>query len=262
MIQQTDIFTIFAFIFGSCVGSFLNVVIYRLPEGISIVTPGSRCPKCEQAIPLYLNIPVFSYLMLAGKCRYCKTRIPMRYPAVELLTGIIFLLIFLRFGVYPETLFWMFFSAVLIAVSFIDLDHQIIPDVISIPGIFVFAFSWVIVPEMTFLGAVYGILTGGGILYAVALGYYFLRGEQGMGGGDIKLLAMIGAATGIKGVVFTLFSGSLFGTLGGLLAVILGKKTGARTRIPFGPFLSAGAIAYVLWGDALIRWYFNLLTRS
>ncbi len=253
--------SILVFIFGACVGSFLNVVIFRLPEKKSIVFPGSHCPVCKHAIPFYLNIPILSYLAILGKCWFCSTPISFRYPAIECLTGGLALILVHNFGPGLPMLFWFFFGCALIVISFIDLDHQIIPDSISIPGIFIFASSAVFIPEMTWTSALSGILTGGGLLYAVALGYYLLRGQQGMGGGDIKLLAMIGAATGVKGVLFTIFAGSLAGTAGGVVAMILGKTRDTKLKIPFGPFLSLGALVYILWGELLIYWYFSIFTR-
>ncbi|MCG8633597.1 MAG: prepilin peptidase [Desulfobacterales bacterium] len=249
------------FIFGACVGSFLNVVIYRLPEKKSIVFPGSHCPVCNHTIPFYLNIPVLSYLLIKGRCRFCKTPISARYPVIECLTGGLAVLLLHRFGIGLPLLFWFVFGCALIVVTFIDIDHQIIPDIISIPGIFIFASSGFFIPEMTLASSLYGVLTGGGVLYAVALGYYLLRGQQGMGGGDIKLLAMIGAATGVKGVLFTMFAGSLAGTCGGVATMIFGKNRGTKVKIPFGPYLSAGAMVYVLWGNELIYWYFSILSR-
>ncbi len=251
---------VMSFVFGACIGSFLNVVIYRMPEGQSIVSPPSHCPVCNHAIPFYFNLPIFSFLLLKGKCGFCNTHISIRYPLVELITGVLALGLFLKFGVTPAALFYFIFGAVLIATSFIDLDHQIIPDKLSLPGIIIFSTSCLFVPEMSFISVVWGVLAGGGILYLVALFYYYIRKQQGMGGGDIKLLAMIGAATGVKGAFFTLFTGSVFGTLGGVAAMALAKefkKKGAR--IPFGPFLSLGAILYVFWGEPVIRWYANFL---
>lgn len=252
---------IMAFIFGSCIGSFLNVVIHRLPAGLSVVTPPSHCPFCERAIPFYLNIPILSYIVLRGKCGFCKTPISIRYPGVEFLTGMLGLVISIKFGVNPAAFFWFAFGTVLVAISFIDLDHQIIPDRLSLPGIVIFSTSFLFIPEMTWVAVLGGIIVGGGILYAVALAYYFLRKQQGMGGGDIKLLAMIGAATGIKGVFFTLFTGSVLGTIAGVAGLIFDKKRGRQTKIPFGPFLSAGAIIYVLWGKEIIFWYYSFLGR-
>ncbi|MDD9304233.1 MAG: prepilin peptidase [Desulfobacter sp.] len=261
MAQYPIFIPVFVFIIGACIGSFLNVVIFRLPAKASIISPGSHCPACKKSIPFYLNIPVVSYLLLRGKCRFCKIPISIRYPAIEALTGIAALMVFQKFGISQVSVFWFIFSSALIVISFIDLDHQIIHDVISIPGIFIFATAAFFLPEMSLISSLSGILTGGGILYGVALAYYLLKGHQGMGGGDIKLLAMIGAATGIKGVLFTLFTGSLLGTFVGVLSIILGKM-GRQMRIPFGPFLSAGAFIYLLWGENIIRWYINIIGRT
>ncbi len=245
-----------AFIFGACVGSFLNVCIHRIPRHTSIVSPGSACPACATPIPFYANIPVISFLALRGRCLFCSTAISWRYPLVEALTGGVGVLVCLRFGLTPEALVWFAFAATLLLVSFIDLDFQIIPDRISIPGIFTFALLAYFVLEMPISAIGFGILAGGGILYTVALAYYLIRRQEGMGGGDIKLLAMIGAATGVPGVLFTLFAGSLMGTAAGIAGMVVHPKKGAQIRIPFGPFLSAGAILYVFFGEFLIRWYF------
>ncbi|MCP4671961.1 MAG: prepilin peptidase [Desulfobacula sp.] len=245
------------FVFGSCIGSFLNVCIYRIPENKSIVFPGSFCPSCKNAIPLYLNIPILSYIFLMGKCKFCKFKIPIRYPLIESLAGIFALLLFLKFGFTPALFYWFIFISALITISFIDFDHQIIPDVISLPGIIIFASSFYFLPEMTIKKTILGILVGGGSLYSVALIYYFLRKHEGMGGGDIKLLAMIGAATGIKGVIFTIFTGSLLGTFFGILIMLYTKVADTKFKIPFGPFLSLGAILYIFYGQQLIKWYFG-----
>lgn len=251
---------VMSFVFGACIGSFLNVVIYRMPEGQSVVSPPSHCLACNHAIPFYFNLPIISFLFLKGKCGFCKAPISIRYPLVELITGLLALGLFFKFGLTPTALFYFTFGAVLIAVSFIDLDHQIIPDKLSLPGIIIFSTSCLFVPQMRFVSVIWGILAGGGILYLVALFYYLIRKHEGMGGGDIKLLAMIGAATGVKGVFFTLFTGSVFGTLGGLAAMAPAEKSETRqAKIPFGPFLSLGAILYVFWGESIIRWYINFL---
>jgi len=251
---------IILFIFGACIGSFLNVCIFRIPGKKSIVFPGSFCPVCNSSIPFYCNIPIVSYLVLQGKCKECKTRIPVRYLLVETLTGIVPVLLFFKFGPAPSSIFWFCFISTLIVISFIDFDHQIIPDIISIPGIVIFASSGFFLPEMSFTDALIGILAGGGILYAVAFLYFKLRNTQGMGGGDIKLLAMIGAATGFKGVIFTIFTGSLAGTVAGIAAMILTGGTIGRLRIPFGPYLSFGAIIYIFFGEGLIQWYLGTMT--
>lgn len=247
------------FIFGMCIGSFLNVCIYRIPRNKSIVYPGSFCPACKQKIPFYLNIPVISYLLIKGRCSNCKTRISARYPVVEILTGAVAIFTVMKFGPTPEAVFWFVFISVLITVSFIDFDLQIIPDIISIPGIFIFSLSIFIVPEMTLTNAVLGILSGGGSLYLVAMSYYLLKKEEGMGGGDIKLLAMIGAATGWQGVLFIIFTASLIGTGAGIFMMITTKFNNTKLRIPFGPFLSAGTILYIFYGRILIEWYFHII---
>jgi leader peptidase (prepilin peptidase) / N-methyltransferase len=164
-------------------------------------------------------------------------------------------LICLRFGLTPEAAVWFAFAATLLLISFIDLDFQIIPDVISIPGIVIFSLLAYFVLDMPISAIGYGIVTGGGILYAVALVYYLIRRQEGMGGGDIKLLAMIGAVTGVPGVLFTLFAGSVFGTIVGIGRILLAPENGGQTKIPFGPFLSAGAMLYMFYGSILINWY-------
>lgn len=248
------------FIFGACIGSFLNVCIYRIPENLSIVTPGSFCPSCHKSIPFYCNIPILSYIFLKGKCKFCQNPISMRYPLIEILTGAFALVLFHKFGLGTAMGYYFVFISVLIIISFIDMDHQIIPDILSLPGILIFASSFYFLPQMTFTDTLLGILAGGGSLYAVALVYYLLKKQEGMGGGDIKLLAMIGAATGIKGVFFTIFVGSLFGTFFGILIMIYTKIANSKLKIPFGPFLSLGAILYIFFGKQLIQWYLSILS--
>lgn len=163
-----------------------------------------------------------------------------------------------KFGLSPAAFFWFVFICVLITISFIDIDFQIIPDVISLPGIIIFAFSSFFLPEMSIMDTITGIIAGGGSLYLIALVYYLLRKQEGMGGGDIKLLAMIGAATGWKGVLFTTFTGSLLGTIAGVFILIITKKSDIKLKIPFGPYLSSGVIIYIFFGKQIIHWYLNL----
>lgn len=248
------------FTFGICIGSFLNVCIYRIPAGMSIVTPGSTCPKCSTKIAFYCNIPIFSYLALKGRCKYCKTPISIRYPIVESITGIVALLLLQKFGLNTQMVFWFVFICTLIVISFIDFDHQIIPDFISLPGIIIFASSLFFVPEMTIKQVLLGILFGGGSLTLVAVLYYLLRKQEGMGGGDIKLLAMIGSAIGPKGVFFTIFCGSLVGTIVGFSMILITRKSGLKLKIPFGPYLSLGAVLYIFYGEPIISWYLGLIT--
>jgi leader peptidase (prepilin peptidase)/N-methyltransferase len=254
----TPALTILAFIFGTCVGSFLNVCIYRIPAAMSIVHPGSSCPRCKTMIPFYDNIPILSYLLLMGKCRNCKAPIAIRYPFVELLGGLFALACTLSFGPTLHGLAAFVFIATLIVVTFIDLDHRIIPDTISLPGIPVFFLAALAVPTVTWQASAIGIVAGGGSLFAVAWVYQTITGREGMGGGDIKLLAMIGAMVGWKGILFTLFAASAIGTLVGILAMIQSGK-GMRLAIPFGPFLAIGAILHLFFGEFLIVWYLTLL---
>jgi len=248
-----------AFIFGTCVGSFLNVCIYRIPRQKSILFPGSSCPACNHSIPFYLNIPILSYIILRGRCRHCQAPFSMRYPAVEAMTAVSAIVTAAHFGITAQGGVWFLFFSTLTVISFIDYDFQIIPDIISLPGIPIFALASIFMGYHPWKDSLAGILVGGGSLYGVAMIYYFVRKEEGMGGGDIKLLAMIGAATGWQGVIFTLFAGSLCGTIAGCAAMAIKRSITPRLRIPFGPYLSMGAIIYILKGEELIRWYFGLI---
>ena len=169
------------FIFGACIGSFLNVCVFRIPEKKSIVFPGSFCPICKKGIPFYCNIPILSYLFLQGRCKYCKTPISVRYPLIEILTGIFPVFLFFKFGLTPPLLFWFIFICTLIVISFIDFDHQIIPDIISLPGILIFASSIFFIPEMSLKDALIGIFVGGGSLYTIAFLYFKLKKNKGWG---------------------------------------------------------------------------------
>jgi len=247
-----------AFIFGVCIGSFLNVCIFRLPAGKSIVHPPSSCPGCNAAIRFYDNIPVLSWFILRGQCRNCHTPIAFRYVMVELLGGFMAVCVYFRFGPSVQGIIYFSFIAALLVITFIDIDYHIIPDVISLPGILLgFAASFFI-PTLTWMDSLIGILAGGGSLYAVAWGYERITGKEGMGGGDIKLLAMIGAFIGWQGVLLTIFMGSAIGTLVGLIDM-RAKKKDMKMRIPFGPFLALGAIIHLFLGNELIVWYLNTL---
>ena len=257
----TDITIIAAlFMFGASIGSFLNVCIYRIPKGESIAFPRSFCPVCKTAIPFYLNIPIISFIALLGKCRSCNTYISIRYPIVELITALFAVATFIKFGFTIQALFWFAFICLLVVISFIDIDLQIIPDILSIPGIFIFAFAPMVVPEVTIKDTTLGIIIGGGSLYLVAVIYYLIRKDEGMGGGDIKLLAMIGAATGWRGVLFTIFISSLMGTLFGISIMMITQKADSKLKIPFGPYLAAAAILYIFYGEQLILWYFDYIS--
>ena len=248
----------FVFIFGLCIGSFLNVCIFRLPESKSIVQPRSMCPHCGTPIRFYDNIPILSYILLKGKCRHCSTPIALRYPVVELISGAFALGVYLKYGIRLEALIYYALIATLIVITFIDIDHQIIPDVVTLPGIPVFFAASFGLRQITFVDSILGILVGGGTLFLVAWLYHLLTKKEGMGGGDIKLLAMIGAVIGWKGVLFTIFVASAVGTLAGMLIILKTRKT-MKLAVPFGPFLAIGGITYILFGPQLISWYFNLL---
>ncbi len=248
------------FVFGICIGSFLNVCIFRLPESKSIVRPGSMCPNCSTPIRFYDNIPILSYIALRGKCRYCKAAISFRYPVVEFISGLFAVGIFLKYGIGLEAVIYYTFTAALLVITFIDVDHQIIPDVITLPGIPLFFAASFALPKITLVESILGILIGGGSLFLVAWLYHLLTRKEGMGGGDIKLLAMMGAVIGWKGAFFTIFVASAIGTVAGLLIILKTRKT-MKLAVPFGPFLAIGGIAYILFGPQLIAWYFNLLRQ-
>jgi len=242
------------FIFGLVIGSFLNVCIHRLPSSQSIVHPRSRCPQCGHLIRVYDNIPVLSYLILRGRCRDCGARISLRYPVVELLSGAFAAMAVARFGLGWQALLMYALIAAFLVITFIDLDHRIIPDVITLPGIPIGLAASFGPGMISPLESLLGILAGGGSLFLVAWGYQLVTQREGMGGGDIKLLAMIGAFIGWKGVLLTIFIASLTGTLAGM-ALIFRRRGDMKLAVPFGPFLAVGAIAYLFMGPELISWY-------
>jgi leader peptidase (prepilin peptidase)/N-methyltransferase len=253
------------FIFGAIVGSFLNVCIIRIPKGDSIVYPPSYCPGCKIAIRFYDNIPLISYVALVGRCRACGERISSRYFFVELLMACLAVALYYQFGFSLAFLVSFIFVASLIVISFIDLDVRIVPDVISLPGIvagllfsvvarYVINDPFELIPSP--LSALVGVLVGGGFLLALAWAYEAFTGVEGMGGGDIKLLAMIGAFLGWTSIPFTLFFASLTGSVIGL-GFMIGKGVGRRFALPFAPFLCLGALLYLLFGQDLIQFYLN-----
>lgn len=257
--MSSIVILIFVLWFGMCIGSFMNVCIYRLPIAKSIADPSrSVCPNCNSMIRFYDNIPVFSYLWLKGRCRHCNTPISFRYPLVEAIAGLVALSVFLTFGLTLEGLIYFIFITSLLIITFIDIDHKIIPNVITIPGIPIGLLLALGLPAVTFVDSILGLLAGGGSLFIVAWTYSLLTGKEGMGGGDIKLLAMIGTIIGWKGVLFTIFVSSAAGTLVGI-PVMLVKGKNMKFAVPFGPFLSIGAITYIFMGQKIIYWYFNLL---
>lgn len=240
---------------GAAIGSFLNVCIRRIPAGESLVFPASHCPKCNYPIKFYDNIPILSYLALRGRCRNCREGISLQYPLVELLTAIIALLLFWKFGLTWKFLFSFIFTCALIVITFVDFERQIIPDIITLPGIPIFFFTAVLAMEIPWRDALLGVLIGGGILYAIAFSYELIAKREGMGGGDIKLLAMLGAFFGWKSLFFILLVSSFLGAIVGI-SVILIKGKDMKYAVPFGPFLSLAALAYIFWGDEFIRLLF------
>ncbi len=241
---------------GAAIGSFMNVVIHRVPLGESVVKPRSRCPSCRSEIAWYDNVPILSWLALRGKCRGCGASISGRYPFIEFITALIALVLFARNGPSAAFLVQFAFACALIVVAYIDLDHQIIPDRISLPGIVIGLLLAVPGGMPAITDAVLGALLGGGLLLTVAWVYERTTGQEGMGGGDVKLLAMIGTFLGWQGVLLTLLLGSL---LGSAIGIVLMTSRGAdrKLAIPFGPFLSLGALVTLFWGHAIVRWYIS-----
>ncbi len=266
-----DIFLpVFFFVLGSLIGSFLNVCIHRLPLSESIVWPGSHCPKCGKSIPWYLNIPLFSYIFLGGRCRFCRKRISFRYFVVEALTASVFLFYYFRWGVSFDFLFYAVFTCGLMIATFVDLRHRIIPDEISLGGIV----AGFLLKAVTGIGngqydyspaidSFFGILAGGGVIFL--MGYVFdtvyfkilkkpaIQGEtESMGGGDVKLLAMIGAFLGWKAAILTFFLAPFLGIAVGTVNLIRKKDH----TIPYGPFLSIAALITVFWADKILNFIF------
>ncbi len=247
------------FAMGAIFGSFLNVIIYRLPRGESIVRPPSACPECGRRITPRDNIPIVSYLMLRGRCRHCKAVISSRYLVVEALAGLVPVLLLWRYGLGREALVLCLLSYVLIVVSFIDLDLRIIPDRVTLPGI---AIGLILAPYLgltTFGGSLLGAVVGGGALYLIAIIGEAAFGKESMGGGDIKLAAMLGAFLGWQTVLLLLFAAFLFGALAGTVAVRAHGSDWDRS-MPFGPFIAIGAFVATIWGETILTWYGMLLS--
>lgn len=255
------------FIFGSVVGSFLNVCIYRLPREKSVITPGSYCPHCNKHIAWYDNIPLISFIILKAKCRHCHSVISPRYFLVEFLTASIFLSLFLRFELSPELFIYLPFISALILITFIDFDHMIIPDVITLPGIIIGVALSALYPEIQreimhfsavssthlsgFFSSAFGASVGGLFLYLTAVIGKKITGKEAMGGGDVKLLAMIGAFLGWQRAALTVLLSAFAGSIIGIIAKI--RK--GESYLPYGPYLALGAALSVFWGETLIEWY-------
>ncbi|MHB8092529.1 MAG: prepilin peptidase [Syntrophales bacterium] len=249
--------TVFVILAGAAIGSFLNVCISRIPEGVSIVHPRSRCPQCGHPIRFYDNIPVLSFLLLSGKCRDCGKRISLLYPVVEILTAVLAFITLQKFGLTPLWGVAFLFVCVLVVISFIDLEHQIIPHVLTLTGIPVFAILAVFFRGLAISEVFFGIMVGAGSLYFVAVYYEALTGRDGMGGGDVNLLAMLGAFFGWKALLLILLVASFSGAVVGI-AVMLMKGKDMKYAVPFGPFLSLAAVIHLFWGEELSRLLFNI----
>jgi leader peptidase (prepilin peptidase) / N-methyltransferase len=271
-----------AFLLGLVIGSFLNVCILRIPAEKSVVLPESSCTKCGQAIAPYDNIPVLSWVFLGGKCRNCKTKISPMYPAVELLTGLLFLACYFIFGLTVDALKWAIFAALLVVLAITDLRERILPDQVNFIGLgagllfSIFTKSldgtalwlanrWFDFPPpamaLSFADAVLGALAGSGLLWIVAEGYFRIRGREGMGLGDVKMMAAVGAFLGLKRTMMTVLLGSLLGSVIGIFLIAVSKK-GRDYELPFGTFLGAGALLVVFFGTPALHWYESLLVMK
>ena len=251
---------LFAFAIGLAMGSFGNVLIYRLPLGKSVVFPGSGCPVCDTPIRWYDNLPVLSYLILRGRCRSCGEGISWRYPGVEALTGLLFAGVVYRYGVGPMTVPMLLFVWALVVITFIDFDHRIIPDVISIPGTIVgLAVSFLPgLPDP--VDALIGSLAGAGFLFLILYAYEKIMGDEGMGMGDVKLMAMIGAFLGWQALPVTIMVSSLTGSLTGVGFALVKGEPVRKFPVPFGPFLALGALVHLFYGVEILLWYLGKMS--
>lgn len=240
---------------GLAVGSFLNVCIHRLPLKQSVVHPGSRCPSCGYELRWYDNLPVLSYVLLRGRCRSCRQGISLQYPVIEVITAVVFLAHWYAFGPTALLAARLVFGCALIVLFMIDLEHQILPDVITLPGIVIgLALSFALPPGPTM--SLLGVLLGGGLLWAIAELWYRLRHVEAMGFGDVKMLAMIGAWLGVKMVVMTFVLSSMMGGLVGVV-LIASRRADMATKVPFGTMLAVAALIASLYGGPLLAWYLS-----
>lgn len=247
-----------AFVIGIVVGSFLNVCIYRIPIRKSLIWRSSHCPTCDAGVKIYDNIPLLGYLILRGCCRSCGVPISPQYPIVELVNGLGYALIVRYFGVEGEAIIYALLFSALIVVSFIDFYHHIIPDRITLPGIVIGLICGATILPLGFVSSVLGVLVGGGMLWGVAWLSPYIFGKEGMGGGDIKLLAMIGAFLGWKSTILTIMIGSLVGSVAGTGLILL-KFRRREQYLPFGPFLALAAFVSMLYHQQILTWYMNLM---
>ncbi len=275
IVAPATLIGIFVFLFGLVIGSFLNVCIVRIPGHKSVVMPASACTRCGSEIRPYDNIPVISWLLLRGKCRFCKAPISAMYPAVEFLTAVLFLGCYAAFGLTPEAFKWAAFSALMIVLVFTDLRERLLPDVVNYTGLCIGLIVSFFAPPMdgtanlsashlfsspppapvlSFADALLGAVIGSGLLWLVSEAYFRLRGREGMGLGDVKMMLMAGAFLGVKRTLLTIFAGSLLGSILGI-AFILAKRKGSDYELPFGTFLGMAALLVVFFGTPVVNWY-------
>ncbi len=239
------------FLLSIIIGSFLNVVIYRLPDNKSIVSPPSHCPECGTRLKPFDLVPILSFILSRGKCRFCKVKISWQYPFVELLTGILFLAIYLKFGIGSNSIVLMLLASLLIVISFIDLRYKKIPNVITYPGMIIALLIALIFNRISFISSLLGLIIPGGSILLIALIF-----KKGLGMGDVKLLAMIGAFIGWQYTLLGLFFGSLIGLIISVILIIY-DKIGRNTQIPFGPYISLGTLITLIWGEKIIDFYLS-----
>jgi leader peptidase (prepilin peptidase) / N-methyltransferase len=245
--------------FGAVLGSFLNVCIYRLPRGQSVVWPSSACPHCKRRLSWFENIPILSFLALGGRCRGCRAPISRQYPIVEALTALMFALAWWLYGPSALLASRLIFGCALIVLFAVDLEHHLLPDAITLPGI-VIGFAFSLITEPGWVSSLVGILVGAAVLYGIAEAYYRVRHEEGLGMGDVKMLAMIGAFIGWKLTLVTLMMASLAGSVVGLLLIALRRGT-MKYALPFGTFLALGAALAATLGPRVLDWYLGFLWR-
>ncbi len=248
---------ILVLLFGLVWGSFLNVVIYRLPRNISLVFPPSSCPICKKRIRFYDNIPVFSYLILHGKCRYCGSPIPFSYFLVELVTPLCFWILYLRFPLGFHFFAACLFTSAMIALALIDFYHKILPDVLTLPGTFLALVYAAFRPDLSLRQALAGSVSGAGFLLLIYGAYLWLRKKEGLGLGDVTMMLFIGAFLGLTLTVLTLLIASLTGALVGSILMLV-KKKDMQFALPFGTFLAPAAFISLVWGYQIIAWYIAL----
>jgi len=242
------------FVLGTLFGSFANVCVYRLPQRLSIVFPGSHCPCCQEALRPWHNIPLLSYVLLGGRCATCNMAISLRYPLVELGTGLLYVLLYHHYRVSVQGLVFALLATALLIVSCIDLAHTIIPNAITLPGTVVGLGASLWLTPVGVGNAVLGVLVGGGLFLLIAVLSVSILQREGMGGGDIKLIAMIGAFLGWHAVLVTIFLGAVLGALVGTVLMLV-RRQGRKEPVPFGPFLALGALLTMVWGDTILAWY-------